>query len=130
MGVGTDVGRRPARRWARPGCLSGRVDDCTCPRGLGRGLLAGKASKEERQHVLIPYLFWAAAGLVGVLLFLVSGTRTGSDDLAPPVVRIAFWAVFAFMWVVPVIVPLLRTIMWLLSPPIFDKVAQGPDFDR
>jgi hypothetical protein len=88
------------------------------------------ASKEERQQVLIPYVFWAAAGLVGVLLFLVSGTRTGSDDLAPPVVRIAFWAVFAFMWVVPVIVPLLRTIMWLLSPPIFDKVAQGPDFDR
>ena len=78
------------------------------------------SSGEERNQVLIPYVWWAALGLLALLLLVLTlgGPDTQSDGFVRPVGRIAFWAVFASMWLVPVIVPLLRAIMWLISPPV------------
>lgn len=80
---------------------------------------------EERHQVLIPYIWWAAAGLLGVLLFVLMGASAGSAGSAPPVFRIAFLAPFVLVWWVPVVVPLLRAIMWLVSPPVIDRDNLG-----
>jgi hypothetical protein len=78
------------------------------------------ASQEERIQVVVPYMWWAAVGLIGLLLYLVSGTRARYDGATPPVVRVAFLSVFVLMWLVPVVVPLLRMIMWIVSPPAIE----------
>lgn len=88
----------------------------------------GRAPQEERHRVLIPYIWWAIAGLGSLLLLILAGMNPRSTAPAPPVVTIAFWAVFASMWVVPVIVPSLRTLIWLVSPPAINTDTEGrPD---
>lgn len=85
----------------------------------------GRAPQEERHRVLIPYVWWAIAGLGSLLLLILAGMTPRSTAPAPPVVTIAFWAVFASMWVVPVIVPSLRTLIWLVSPPVINTDTEG-----
>ena len=83
------------------------------------------APQEERHRVLIPYVWWAIAGLASILLIILAGTNPRRTAPGPPVVTIAFWALFASTWIVPVIVPLLRTIIWLVSPPVIKAETEG-----
>lgn len=83
------------------------------------------APQEERHRVLIPYVWWAIAGLASILLMILAGINRRPTAAAPPVVTIAFWAVFVSAWIVPVIVPLSRTLIWLVSPPVIKTETEA-----
>jgi cytochrome bd-type quinol oxidase subunit 2 len=85
-----------------------------------------RAPQEERRRVLIPYALWASAGLVSILLLLLASTNPRRAASVPPdVVTFPFWAAYASMWIVPVVVPLLRTLIWLVSPPVIRSETEA-----
>jgi len=80
------------------------------------------APDDERHQVLTPYVWWAVSGIFAMLLLMFLGASiVGTDGFVPQSQQalglIAFLGLFALMYLVPVVVPLLRAIMWLASPP-------------
>ena len=80
-------------------------------------ILLFQGGSQSPQPILAPYVWWAVAGLLAVLLLMLAGANSGSNSPAPPIVRFAFLAALVLGWLVPVVIPFLRTIMWLVSPP-------------
>ena len=74
-------------------------------------ILLLQGGSQSRQPALAPYVWWAMAGLLPVMLLMLSGVNSGSNSPAPPIFRFAFLAAFVLGWLVPVVIPLLRTIM-------------------
>lgn len=73
--------------------------------------LQRRMSAEKKRQVLFPYLWWAVSGLVVLFLLAVAAQLGGGF------VTVAFWGILVMSFLVPVAVPLLRTVVWLVSPP-------------
>lgn len=79
----------------------------------------------DRQQVLGPYLWWAAGGVLVVLGFYLAFISLRNPEgfvVRDTASQILWWDVvistfLAATFVVPVLVPLLRLIMWVVRPP-------------
>jgi hypothetical protein len=88
--------------------------------------LQKSAPDDERHQVLTPYVWWAVSGVFAMLLLVILGTSiVGLDGFVPrsqqALGQITFLSLVALMYLVPVVVPLFRAIMWLVSPPAISQ---------